>query len=179
MRSAGAALGALVALTACGAASTEQVGSAASSSAAARSEQLPGAGQSDRTPSTAAATSSDPVATDSAPTPLQGGAAATSSRSDLVVVTTYAGWSADTAAVEVGGYVEGLVESGGECELTLTRNGRSVEGRGEAFPDAATTSCEGIVVPGGSLGPGTWEAVLRYSSSAYSGQSTPFSVDVP
>ena len=47
-----------------------------------------------------------------------------------------------------GGYVSGVIEDGGVCTLTLTQGSSSVTVEGPAMPDATTTVCGGLVVPG-------------------------------
>ena len=95
------------------------------------------------------------------------------------VTVTYADWEDSTDAVEVSGFVSGVVEPGGTCRLTLTRGQRTavVETPGE--PDASTTVCGTLSVPGSELSEGTWEAVLSYESATSSGASAPADVTVP
>jgi hypothetical protein len=98
--------------------------------------------------------------------------------SAVPVTVTYFGWNADAQQVQVGGYVGGVVEEGGVCTLTLTKGGTTVTGRTEALPDASTTACGEITVPGDEVSAGTWRAVLSYSSDGHSGTSEPVDVEV-
>lgn len=98
--------------------------------------------------------------------------------STVPVVVTYSGWNASLRKVMVGGYVTGVIETGGTCTLTLTRAGVRVTASGVARPDAATTACGGLTVPGTSLTPGTWKAVLSYASKASTGTSAAVDIDV-
>lgn len=98
--------------------------------------------------------------------------------STVPVVVTHSGWNASLKKVMVGGYVSGVIESGGTCTLTLTRAGVHVTTSGPARPDAATTACGGLTVPGSSLTPGTWKAVLSYASKASTGTSSAVDIDV-
>lgn len=98
--------------------------------------------------------------------------------STVPVVMTYSGWNASAHQVMVGGYVTGVIESGGTCTLTLTRAGARVTASRPARPDAATTACGGLTVPGSSLSSGTWKAVLSYASKASTGTSAAVDIDV-
>lgn len=95
------------------------------------------------------------------------------------VTVTFTGWNSTAGEVQVGGYVAGVVEDGGTCTLTLTKDGQSVTGSRPAAPDAATTACGAVVVPGDRVSAGTWQAVLTYSSAAHSGSSEAWDVEVP
>lgn len=94
------------------------------------------------------------------------------------VVLTYTEWSPDDSAVLAGGYVSGVIEEGGVCTLTLTQNGATVTVEGPAMPDATTTVCGGLSVPGSQLSGGTWQATLSYVSAGYAGTSATAPVEV-
>jgi hypothetical protein len=94
------------------------------------------------------------------------------------VVITYHGYDPAADVVMVGGYVAGVVESEGVCTLTLTRAGRTVTGESQAVPDASTTACGEVAVPGADLADGTWQAELSYASGAHSGTSDAWDVEV-
>ena len=94
------------------------------------------------------------------------------------VVVTYSGWNASLKQAMAGGYVNGVIESGGTCTLTLSKAGVQVTAQGQARPDAATTACGGLTVPGAKLGAGTWQAVLSYTSATSTGSSTPVEIAV-
>lgn len=95
------------------------------------------------------------------------------------VSITYASWDAGSRAVEVGGYVADVVESGGTCTVVLTRGDHRATATSSAEADASTTSCGAVSVPGGQLSSGTWEAVLSYGSADHRGASAPTEVVVP
>jgi hypothetical protein len=95
------------------------------------------------------------------------------------VVLSFVGWNTTTAAVEAGGYLSPVVEAGGTCTLALTKGSRTVTAVAPAQADASTTSCGNLAVPRTQLTPGTWMAVLRYSSRSTTGKSEPASVAVP
>ena len=95
------------------------------------------------------------------------------------VVLSFVGWNTTTSAVEAGGYLSPVVESGGTCTLALTKGARTVTAAAPAQADASTTSCGNLAVPRAKLTPGTWTAVLRYASKTTTGSSNPTPVAVP
>jgi len=111
------------------------------------------------------------VATDTPRTPAPAG--------DAPVLITFAGWQASAGVVEVGGFVDQVVESDGSCTATLTNGQRTVSASRPATPDATTTSCGWLSVPGHDLAPGTWTAVLSYASRTSTGASAEVEVVVP
>jgi hypothetical protein len=120
------------------------------------------------------------VATDTPATPSS--QAAPTSGSSAMPVTpqlTYFGWNADIGAVEAGGIVPAIVESGGRCTLTLTMGDAEAGATSEAVDNVTSTSCSEMVVPGDRLSPGTWQAVLAYESATASGDSAAVPIEVP
>jgi hypothetical protein len=95
------------------------------------------------------------------------------------VVVTFAGWEESTDAVEVSGFVPGVVEAGGTCRLTLTRGQQAAVAETPAEPDASTTVCGTVSVPAAELSEGTWKGVLSYESVTSTGASVPADVEVP
>jgi hypothetical protein len=94
------------------------------------------------------------------------------------VSVTFYGWDPGTQQAQVGGYVPGVVEDGGTCTLTLRRGDQTVTGTSGARPDAASTACGAVVVPGAELANGEWEAVLSYESPRHAGSSEPVTIEV-
>ncbi|TKJ35621.1 hypothetical protein [Blastococcus sp. CCUG 61487] len=123
--------------------------------------------------SPAAPEAADPtdVATDPAPTSPAVGEGS--------VRITYADWNPQARAVEAGGIVPDIVEAGGVCTLTLSMGGASATATIEGLPDARSTNCGGLVVPGEGLSPGTWTAVIDYESARTSASSEPVEVQIP
>ncbi|MGZ4507533.1 MAG: hypothetical protein ACXVX0_09790 [Blastococcus sp.] len=95
------------------------------------------------------------------------------------VVLSFVGWSTKDSAVEAGGYLSPVVETGGTCTLALTKDGQTVTATSPAQADASTTSCGNLAVPRAKLHPGSWTAVLRYASTTTTGSSDPSPVVVP
>lgn len=112
------------------------------------------------------------VATDPPVAPAPAGTAVT-------VSISYSGWNAASSEADVGAYVQGIVESGGTCTLTLTKAGRSVVATTTATPSASSTSCGRMAVAGSKLSAGSWSAVASYRSPQHAGTSAPIEVTVP
>lgn len=93
-------------------------------------------------------------------------------------VLGYADWDPAGRLVEASGFVSGVVESGGTCTLVLVNGGSRAEATSAAEPDATTTVCAPLTVPGDQLAPGTWQATLSYSSAGSQGTSQPLAVEV-
>jgi len=94
------------------------------------------------------------------------------------VTITWFGWEPDAREVQLAGFVGGVVEDGGVCTLTLTKGGATASGAKKALADASTTSCGELSVPGDQVSPGTWQAVLSYSSAGHTGTSETVDVEV-
>jgi hypothetical protein len=95
------------------------------------------------------------------------------------VFLTYSEWNATTGAIEVGGYLDGVVESDGTCTLTGTKDGTSAQSTAPGISDATSTSCAGLSLPGDQLSPGTWSVMVTYESGTSRGTSAPVEVEVP
>jgi hypothetical protein len=95
------------------------------------------------------------------------------------IFITQHGWNSSSGQVEISGYLAGLYETEGTCTVTLTAGSRSVSASTPATPDATSTSCGGLAVPGSKLSSGTWSAVVTYESATSRGTSEPVQVDVP
>jgi hypothetical protein len=98
---------------------------------------------------------------------------------DVDVVITQGGWGPSGTAVEVSGYVAGVVENGGTCRVTLSRDGETVSAEHEGLADATTTACGAIEVGDEDMTSGWWRAVLSYESPTSTGASAPTDVLVP
>lgn len=91
---------------------------------------------------------------------------------------TFSGWNTNSKSVGVSGFVP-VVEQDGTCTLELTKAGSTVAATSTAFPDAGSTSCGWLEVPGAKLSTGSWKAVLSYSSSTNHARSTGVEIEVP
>jgi hypothetical protein len=134
------------------------------------------------TPSPTASTTADPEPTDVPSDPIPDDPATTAgpvpTGGTATVVVTYANWEPQTSAVEVGAYAA-VVEDAGTCTLTLTQGATQKTETISALVDVSTMSCGGFAISGSQLSSGTWTAVVSYSSTLSSGQSSPVEVVVP
>jgi hypothetical protein len=120
----------------------------------------------------------DPAETPSSPTaaPQEEGAGGLT---QVAVSLTYTGYDASAAAVVAGGYAAGVVEEDATCTLVLRRDGVELRGESLGTPNVTTTDCGEVRVGGDALTPGTWEAVLSYTSDTSVGESAADEVVVP
>lgn len=89
---------------------------------------------------------------------------------------SYAGYS--NSNVEINSYVNGIVENGGTCTLTLTNGSQKVTKQVTGEKDANTTLCPQFVVSG--LAIGEWTATVTYNSATAEGisaKSNPIKVE--
>jgi hypothetical protein len=163
----------LIGLAACSGGSAGQQEQAATGAVASSDAASPSPGA----PASAAATASSPAG---GTVPDPDGAVATDAARPTTtdVVLSYLVWDGAAGAVLAGGYVSPVVEDGGTCTLELSRDGESASASSAALPDASTTSCGELRIPGAELEPGEWSAVLTYESDTTSGTSEPLDVQV-
>ncbi|WP_222194132.1 hypothetical protein [Modestobacter italicus] len=157
----------LASAAACSSSSTEEQPPSDAERLAAAATAAPGEYGSPVDPSLPAPTD---VATDA---PLVGTVA------EGTVVVSSALWNGATAAVEVDGLVPDVIESSGTCTLTLSGDGTSVTTERPGTPDATSTACASLSIPGADLSPGTWTAVLSYESPVSTAASSPVEVEIP
>jgi hypothetical protein len=142
-----------------------------------------GAPAPDEEPDQPTAVSTEPADGVAGTSPSPSGSARPSSTAaaqrSVVVNPTYSGWDPQAGSVVAGGFVADVVENGGTCTLTLTRDGVVASGSAEATADASTTSCGEVRAGDADLGSGTWDAVLSYASARSTGESDVFTVVVP
>ena len=97
----------------------------------------------------------------------------------VTVSLSYTGFDTAAAAVVAGGYADGVVEEDATCTLVLRRDGVELRGESLGTPNVTTTDCGEVRVGGDALTPGTWEAVLSYTSDRSAGESAVGEVVVP
>lgn len=73
-------------------------------------------------------------------------------------------------ASQVNAFVPGVFEEGGTCTATLTKAGQTITASSTAFQNVSYTSCAPIALTA-QASPGTWSAVITYSSSTSQGSS--------
>lgn len=100
-------------------------------------------------------------------------------RLDAVALMSLAGTDASTGNVVLGGFVVGVVESGGSCIYALTRAGvEAVQRTTEGTSNVDNTSCGSVDIPATGLASGTYDATLTYENSQGRTTSEPLSVEV-
>jgi hypothetical protein len=125
---------------------------------------------------TAARTSSAPFTIKSEPTHVATDSPVPTTSGRVQVVLSYAGFQ-PSGTVQANGFAAGVIEDGGTCTLTLTHGSSVVTATSTAAADATTTSC-GLLETAPGLAPGTWNAVLSYSSPHAHGTSDSVEVTV-
>lgn len=143
----------------------------AGGSTTASSTQSSAPSPSSTTPSTAPAPGGTPAAPPSAGPAGQPGVTA--------VAISFSAWNATDQVAEVGAYAVDVIETGGACTLTLTRGSVTRTTRGIAEPDATTTSCGYLAVPGSDLSRGEWTVAVNYESPTATGVSDATTIEVP
>lgn len=93
-------------------------------------------------------------------------------------IISYAGQQSSGADFEANGYVQGIIEKGGTCTLTLSSGSKSVKTTRTALDNAQDTSCGLMTISKSKLSSGSWQATLSYSSTKASGTSKPMTVGV-
>jgi hypothetical protein len=122
---------------------------------------------------------SRPTATPAAPEPEDEDEADAGGLTAVTVSLSYTGFDTAAAAVVAGGYADGVVEEDATCTLVLRRGGVELRGESLGTPNVTTTDCGEVRVGGDALTPGTWEAVLSYTSDRSAGESAVGEVVVP
>lgn len=79
---------------------------------------------------------------------------------------------------KLNGYIPEVIETDGECMLTLTNGSDGTSVNKRALQDAKMTSCGQLSIPFSKIYPGDWKAVLSYSSSTSVGQSVETTIEV-
>lgn len=132
---------------------------------------------SSTTPSATATTTAPPATANATPAPAP--STPTTSAPTVALTVTFSGWNSLTGALEVGAYVDGVL-AGGTCTLRLSGpGGRTASVTTEASPDAATTVCELLSVPGPDLVAGTWTGSVEFGSAERSGRADVAPMEVP
>jgi hypothetical protein len=81
--------------------------------------------------------------------------------------------------VIVRAYVSEIVESGGACTITFTKDGKTFTKTVSGQPDASTTNCDTVMIPRSEFSSaGKWSVTVSYKSAKASGASQPTEVEV-
>jgi hypothetical protein len=108
-----------------------------------------------------------------APSPSSTG----SSKTAVTPVITSWGYTSDAA--QVSSYVQGVIEGGGTCTLTLSKAGQKVSELKSASANAQNTACGLISIAGSRLSSGSWSGVISYDSASSQGVSQTVTIEVP
>ena len=111
------------------------------------------------------------------PAPAPAGTTAPDPLAGRTLTVTFSGYDTAARTLVAGGYVDAVL-AGGTCTLTATKGEVSLTGTSTATADASTTSCGTVSISGAALTPGTWTAVLSYSSAAGSVAAPALTVEV-
>lgn len=94
-------------------------------------------------------------------------------------VVTIASVDVDGLNVSVSGYVSGVIQDEGECLFVLTNEAVRVEIATSPTPDASSTSCGLGTASIDQFSPGTWQAVLNYTSGSLTIESNTVNLEIP
>lgn len=78
----------------------------------------------------------------------------------------------------INGYIPHIIEKGGECTVSLTKDGVNKTATKTALQNAQDTTCGQLRIPFSSLSPGSWVATISYRSSTSEGISQPVNIEV-
>jgi hypothetical protein len=95
---------------------------------------------------------------------------------DIQIV--FSGWIASEKVLEVSGYTDSVVESGGTCTLRAEGPGGPIVVSHDAMDDRTVTTCGTLDIPGAKLVTGEYLVTLTYASAKHSGSSAPMKVQV-
>ncbi len=81
--------------------------------------------------------------------------------------------------IEVRAYIPSIIEDGGTCSVTITKDNLKVTKTSSGEKDATTTRCGNIVIPRSEFKEyGKWSVVISYSSSSSQGSSAARNMEV-
>lgn len=89
-----------------------------------------------------------------------------------VVITDY-------SPTVIGSFIEGVVEDGGVCTATFTKDSSSFNKVVSAIANVSTSQCERVSLsPSDFPSKGLWSASISYSSSSSTGTSQPVTINI-
>lgn len=94
------------------------------------------------------------------------------------VITAWGQPDGPGTAFKVNGYIPGIIESDGLCEIKLTSENGQASVSKATLVNAQSTSCGQLIIPYSQLQPGTWQAVLSYSSPTSAGKSKTQEIEI-
>lgn len=78
----------------------------------------------------------------------------------------------------INGYVPSIIETDGQCTVTLEKDEVNVSVSKASLVNAQNTSCGQLKIAYSSLSPGVWKATLTYKSMSSEGTSAPVDIEV-
>lgn len=84
-------------------------------------------------------------------------------------IVTYA--TQYNSEIEIGGYVNGIFEDGGTCTVTVTKDDKQQTKSVSSVKNVNSVDCPVMALATSSLSPGTWTAVITYTSATAEGKS--------
>lgn len=117
--------------------------------------------------------------TGTAPQTTDPGTSSGTTSSVAPVITAYGQPGGAGTEFRLNGFIPNIIESNGTCTLTLTMDSKTASASKAALQNAQNTSCGQLVIPYTELNsPGTWAAILSYSSPTSSGSSAAMKITI-
>lgn len=98
---------------------------------------------------------------------------------EVSATITLGAWVPAAGVLEVSGFVAGVLEQEGTCTLSVSMDTLTRTASGPASPNVADMQCGTLSIAGDALAPGSWTAVLSYSSASAKAVSEPLIIVVP
>lgn len=135
---------------------------------------------SEATTEAAGDTTEGPVSSPQPTSPVSKPVSPVTSRPSVVSVqVTRAGWDPVLGGIVAVGVIPNILEGGGTCSVSATREGTTVSETVAGEPDAASTVCRETRIGAERLAPGEWKVVIQYISPTSTGESEEVVVVVP
>lgn len=94
------------------------------------------------------------------------------------VITAWGQPDGPGTAFKINGYIPGILESDGQCEINLTAENGQASASKPALVNAQSTSCGQLIIPYSQLQPGIWQVALSYDSPTSSGKSKTQEIEI-
>lgn len=100
-------------------------------------------------------------------------------RNAVKPVITFADQTNNNTSLEVSSFIPSVVEEGGECTFTATKDSQTVTKKLGTLRSASSTSCKNFVIPSSEFAAkGSWKITVAYSSSVSYGVSDTSTVEI-
>jgi len=112
--------------------------------------------------------------------PTSPASVAPGSTTDMSARLTIVNFDTASSGLLVGGFVSGVIESGGDCQFVVTRDdGSEYIVRTVGVENVSSTSCGSTLVPAEAVPSGNYVVELRYGSGRGEAWSDAIPVSVP